>query len=115
MTRRATDHELRGAYRSLRAQFLRRCAAERRECWFGDGLIDYGLPHPDPGSPTVHHTVAVGTMTAEQRAVGRELEMSLWAPAHSVCNKVGQAAYGGVVEVAGSENGGYGTPSEDWS
>jgi hypothetical protein len=109
MTRRATDYELRGTYRSLRAQFLRQCAAAREECWFGDGLIDYALRHPDPGSATVHHTVAVGARP------DLELETSLWAPAHSVCNKVGQAAYGGAGVVPGSENGGYGVPSEDWS
>jgi hypothetical protein len=107
-SRRATDHELRGVYRSLRAQFRVRCIAERAECYFGDGPIDYGLKHPNPGSFTVHHTVAVGARP------DLELETSLWAPAHSVCNKVGQAAYAGAYVVPGSENDGFGVASEEW-
>ena len=106
--RRRTDYELRGAYRSLRAQFRVRCIAERRECYFGDGPIDWSLPHPHPGSFTVHHTVAVGARP------DLELEPSLWAPAHSVCNKVGQAAYAGASVVPGSENDGFGVASEAW-
>jgi len=85
-TRRRTDHELRGAYRVLRAQFLQRCAAERKECYFGcPGPLDYSLPHTDSRAATVHHTIPV--------AVRPELEMetSLWAPAHSLCNRIGQA------------------------
>ena len=35
-SRRATDHEARGAYRRLRDQFLRRWAASGEECFFGD-------------------------------------------------------------------------------
>jgi hypothetical protein len=108
MTRRRTDHELRGAYRVMRAQFRARCIAERAECYFGDGQIEYDLPHPHPGSFTVHHTVAVGARP------DLELETSLWAPAHSICNKVGQAAYAGACVVPGSENDGFGVPSEAW-
>jgi hypothetical protein len=77
-SRRATDHELRGAYRVLRAQFLRDCAGRRTECWFGDGPIDYGLAHGDSRAPTVHHTIPVALRP------DLEMEVSLWAPAHSL-------------------------------
>ena len=107
MARRRTDHELRGAYRSLRAQFLRRCAVNRVECYFGDGVIDYSLPHGHPGAATVHHTVAVGARP------DLEMETSLWAPAHSVCNKVGMAAYD--PDGAGAGVLDTGVPSEDWT
>jgi hypothetical protein len=111
-TRRRTDHELRGAYRALRAQFRQRCMAARMECHFGDGPIDYALAHPHPGSFTVHHTVPVAVRP------DLEMETSLWAPAHSLCNKVGEAAYDpdgvGAFVVPGSENDGFGIPSEQW-
>lgn len=110
---RATDGQLRGQYRVLRAQFLRRCAAEGVECAFDDGPIDYSLPYTDAGAATVHHTISPVVRP------DLELETSLWKPAHSICNKVGMPAYDpdgvGAVVVPGSENGGYGIPSEDWS
>jgi hypothetical protein len=102
---RATDNELRGAYRVLREQFLRRCAAAGAECYFGDGPIDYRLAHGHPAAPTVHHTIPVVT------APHLEMEMSLWRPAHARCNRLGQAAFdldGGV----GEDD--YGVPSEQW-
>lgn len=87
--RRRTDHELRNAYRVLRVQFLRRCAAAGAECHFGDGRIDYSRAHGDPRAATVHHTIPV--------ALRPDLEMAtaLWAPAHALCNKLGQAAFDG--------------------
>jgi hypothetical protein len=101
-SRRRTDHELRGAYLVLRRQFRARCIAERRECYFGDGPIDWSLPHPHPGSFTVHHTVPVAVRP------DLEMEMSLWAPAHSLCNNLGTAGFDG------SEDDEYGVPSEQW-
>lgn len=90
-SRRATDHEARGAYRRLRDQFLRRWAASGEECFFGDGPIDYRLGHGDPRSPTVHHTIPVVLRPA------LELATSLWKPAHQRCNTIGEAAFGGPV------------------
>jgi hypothetical protein len=111
-SRRRTDNELRGAYQVMRRQFRARCVAEGRECFFGDGPIDYTLEHPHPGSFTVHHTVAVASRP------DLEMETALWAPAHSICNKAGMAAYdpdgGGVFVAPGEENDGYGIPSEPW-
>jgi len=65
---RATDGELRGAYRVLRAQFLRRCAAARAECHFGDGPLDYTVAHTDPRAATVHHTIAQRTRLKRSRS-----------------------------------------------
>jgi hypothetical protein len=111
-SRRRTDHELRGVYQVMRKQFRQRCIAERAECYFGDGPIDWSLRHPHPGSFTVHHTIAVAARP------DLELEPSLWAPAHSICNGAGMAAYDpegvGAFVVPGSENDGYGIPSEQW-
>jgi hypothetical protein len=114
--KRRTDHEFRGLYQSLRKQFRRRCIAERCECFFNDGVIDFSLRHPHPGSFTVHHTEAVALRP------DLELEVAFWAPAHAICNKLNQAAYDvdGCVEVGdvacppGYENGGFGVPSQDW-
>jgi hypothetical protein len=104
-SRRRTDGELRGAYRVLRSQFLRRCAAEGAECHFGDGVIDYTLSHGDPRAATVHHTIPVALRP------DLEMEVSLWAPAHSLCNKLGTAAF---VDGSPEPVGEYGVPSEDW-
>jgi hypothetical protein len=109
---RATDGPLRGAYRVLRSQFLRRCAAERAECFFGDGPIEYDLKHGDPRAPTVHHSIPVVLRP------DLEMEISLWRPAHDRCNKLGEAAFGDGCAAGGMpgwENDGYGVASEDWN
>ena len=108
-SRRASDHEARGAYRSLRAQFLRRWAAERAECFFGDGPLDFSLAHGDERAATVHHTEPVVLRP------DLEMETSLWRPAHSLCNRLGQAAFmdGGGSDHVGPEPD-TGWPSEDW-
>jgi hypothetical protein len=85
--RRRTDGADRGAYLALRKQFKRRCIAERRECHFGDGPIDWTLRYPDPGSFSVHHVIAVAADPT------LELEVSNWAPCHLLCNQAGMAAY----------------------
>ncbi|MBV9090789.1 MAG: hypothetical protein JO044_12940 [Mycobacteriaceae bacterium] len=108
---RRTDGDLRGRYRALRAQFLKRCAVARRECYFGDGAIDYRLPHGSPMAATVHHTVPI----AAAGGADLEMEVSLWAPSHARCNKLGEAAFsagGGVAP--GSERDGLGIASEKW-
>ena len=94
-SRRASDHEMRGAYRRLRAQFLERWAAAREECAFGDGPIDYELRHGDPRAATLHHTVPVVLRP------DLEMETSLWKPAHFLCNRLGQAAF--AADGAGSD------------
>ncbi|MGA7051986.1 MAG: hypothetical protein WBZ37_12060 [Mycobacterium sp.] len=96
----------------MRQQFRHRCIAAGTECYFGDGPIDWNLTHPDRGSFEVHHTQPVALFPQY------ELETSLWAPSHRICNSLNQAAYnvdGGRALDAGEMNGGYGRPSEDWS
>jgi hypothetical protein len=110
--RRRTDGVDRGAYRTLRTLLRQKCIAERAECHFGDGPIEWGLTHPDPGSFTVHHTIAVAARP------DLEMEVSLWRPAHLRCNQADMAAYdvdgaGAYVE-PGSENDGFGLPFEAW-
>jgi hypothetical protein len=105
---RRTDNELRGAYRTLRDLFRTRCIAEHAVCFFCSEPIDWGLRHPDPGSFEVHHTMPVATHPE------LELEVSLWEPSHKLCNSLGQAAYVGGYVAPGSENDGYGIPSEPW-
>ena len=80
---------------------------------FWGGPIDWSLRHPDPGSLEVHHTKAVALYPE------LELETSLWAASHRICNLLNQAAYDvdgrGVRGVDDADmNGGYGVPSEDW-
>ena len=103
--RRATDHELRGVYLTLREQFRQRCIAERRECWFGDGPIDWSLRHPDPGSFELHHIEPV--------ALRPDLELvpSNFAASHKICNRLNMAAYDpdGVGDVPDT-----GIASEEW-
>jgi hypothetical protein len=103
---RRTDNELRGAYRTLRDLFRTRCIAERAECHFGDGPIDYTLAHPDPGSFEVHHTVPVAVRP------DLELEVSLWAPSHRLCNSLNMAAFADGFEAGDVPD--TGIPSEDW-
>jgi hypothetical protein len=76
--KRRSDGAERGAYKILRTQFLARCAAARTPCCFCNQPIDYSLPHGDPGSPTVEHTVSPAARP------DLELEDRLWAPAHSL-------------------------------
>jgi hypothetical protein len=106
MTRRATDHELRGAYRVMRVQFRTRCIAERAVCHFCSGPIDWALAHPHPGSFEVHHSVPVAVRP------DLELEMSLWRASHRLCNGVGEAAYYPDLGDGAPDTG---VPSEDWS
>ena len=65
--RRATDHELRGAYRVLREQFRRRCMAASTPCHFCDLPVDWSLPHPHLGSFEVHQTLPVARTSTSLR------------------------------------------------
>jgi hypothetical protein len=103
---RRTDNELRGAYRTLRDLFRTRCIAERAVCFFCSEPIDWSLPHPDPGSFEVHHSVPVVVRP------DLELEVSLWRPSHKLCNSVGEAAYYREGEDGMPDTG---WPSEDWN
>lgn len=107
-SRRRTDHELRGQYRALRAQMLRRWAAERAQCWFGcPGRLDFTLPYPDPRSVTVNHITPVGAESGIH-----ELDTRNFAPAHLRCNQIGAAAFadGDPGEVLDT-----GRATEDWT
>lgn len=105
---RRTDNEDRGAYRALREQFRTRCMAARTPCHFCGNPIDWSLRHPDPGSFEVHHTQAVALYPQY------ELETSLWACSHKICNSLNQAAYD--VDGHGPEESvlDTGLPSESW-
>ena len=106
-SRRRTDNEWRGVYQTLRDLFRTRCIAERAVCHFWGDPIDWSLCHPDPGSFEMHHTVPVVLRP------DLELEVSLWAPSHRLCNSIGEAAYDvdglGVDDMPDT-----GIPSEDW-
>ncbi|HUO40192.1 MAG TPA: hypothetical protein VMU34_21135 [Mycobacterium sp.] len=108
--RRRTDGPDRRAYLVARDKFRSACIAANAYCYFGDGPINYALAHPDPGSFTVHHTVPVAVRP------DLELETSLWAPSHALCNKLGTAAYDTDGRPPAPEDVlDTGIPSEDWS
>lgn len=110
---RASDGPARTVYKRLRLQFRRQCMARGAVCFFCSEPINWGLAHPHPGSFEVHHNPPVALRPDLELAVGVS-----WFPSHRICNSLGQAADPdgvGAPGVPGSENGGYGTPSENWA
>ena len=114
--RRRIDGPNRRAYVVLRERFRAQCAAENRPCHICSESINYGLKagtHGDPRAFELDHYEPVVSAPA------LALEPTNFRASHAVCNRRRAAAGGpdglGVGVGPGSENDGYGVPSEDWN
>lgn len=67
-------------YKTLRAEFRRKCRATNKPCWLCGKPIDYELPHTHPESFSVDHAIPVSVRPdlAEDPKAFRA--------SHSLCN-----------------------------